>query len=49
MTIRMNNCTDKHSAKGLRTNVERTTANIPAGRDEKLHSCVSILLYATEK
>jgi hypothetical protein len=36
MTIRIDNRTGKHSAEGLRTYVQRTTANIPAGEVEKL-------------
>jgi hypothetical protein len=32
----MNDRTDKHSANGLRTNVQRTTTNIPVGEIEKL-------------
>ena len=31
MTICMDYRTDKHSAKGLRTDAQRMTANIPAG------------------
>jgi hypothetical protein len=36
--------------KGLRTNVQRTTANIPTSGDEKLLlSCVFLLLSVTEE
>jgi hypothetical protein len=47
----MNDRTDKHSAKGLRTDAQRTTANIPTGEVEKLLlSCVFLLLlFATEE
>jgi hypothetical protein len=52
MTLRMNDRTDKHSAKGLRTDAQQTTANIPIGEVEKLLlSCVFLLLllFATEE
>jgi len=39
----------KHSAKGLRTDAQQTTANVPAGEVEKLLSCVFLLLSATEE
>jgi hypothetical protein len=40
----------KHSAKGLRTDAQRTTANIHVGRVEKLLlSDVFLLLHATEE
>jgi hypothetical protein len=45
----MDDRTGKHSTKGLRTDVQRTTANIPADEVEKLLSYVFILLSATEK
>jgi hypothetical protein len=32
----MDDRTGKHSSNGLRTNVQRTTANIPVGEIEKL-------------
>jgi hypothetical protein len=32
----MGDCTGKHSANGLRTNAQQTTANIPAGGIEEL-------------
>ena len=45
MTIRMDDRTGKHSAKALRTDTQRTTANIPEGGVEKLLlSCVFLLL-----
>jgi hypothetical protein len=51
MMLRMDDCTDKHSAKDLRTYAQQTTANIPVGGVEKLLlSCVFIfLLFATEE
>jgi hypothetical protein len=51
MTIRMDDCTGKHSAKYMRTDAQRTTANIPVGGVEKLLlSCVFVLLLsATEE
>jgi hypothetical protein len=49
MTIRMNDRTEKHSAKDLRTYAQRTMANIPIGGVEKLLSCVSLLLSAIEE
>jgi hypothetical protein len=51
MMIRMDDCTGKHSAKGMRTDAQRTTANIPIGGVEKLLlSCVFVLLlFATEE
>jgi hypothetical protein len=50
MTIRIDDRTNKHSAKGLRTYAQRTTANIPASKVEKLLlSCVFLLLSATEE
>jgi hypothetical protein len=45
----MDYCTNKHSAKGLRTDVQRMTANIPAGRVEKLFLSYIFLLSATEE
>jgi hypothetical protein len=40
----------KHSANGLRTNAQRTTANIPVGEiEELLLSGVVILLSATKE
>ena len=51
MTLRMDDRTGKHSAKALRTDTQRTTANIPEGGVEKLLlSCVFLLLLlsATE-
>jgi hypothetical protein len=44
----MDDRTGKHSANGLRTNVQRTTANIPVGGIEELLSGV-FLLSATEE
>jgi hypothetical protein len=42
--------TGKHSANGLRTNAQRTMANIPVGGIEKLLSGVFLLvLSATEE
>jgi hypothetical protein len=41
---------DKHSAKGLRTYVQRTTANISEGGVEKLLlSCIFLLLSVIEE
>jgi hypothetical protein len=40
---------DKHSTKGMRTDVQRTTANIHVGGVEKLLSGVFLLLSATEE
>jgi hypothetical protein len=46
----MNDRTGKHSAKSLRTDVQRTTANIHVGGVEKLFLFdVFLLLSATEK
>jgi hypothetical protein len=47
----MDGRTGKHSANGLRTNTQRTTANIPVGGiDELLLSGVFLLLLsATEE
>jgi hypothetical protein len=46
----MDDRTDKHSASGLRTNVQRTTANIPVGKiEELLLSGVFLLISATEE
>jgi hypothetical protein len=44
----MDDRTGKHSANGLRTNVQRTTANIPVDGIEKLLlSGVFLLLLST--
>jgi hypothetical protein len=46
----MDGRTGKHSANGLRTNVQRTTANIPVGEiEELLLSGVLLLVSATEE
>jgi hypothetical protein len=45
----MDDRTSKHSAKGLRTDAQRTTANIHTGGLEKLLSGVFLLLSATEE
>jgi len=46
----MDDHTGKHSAKGLRTAAQRTTANIHVGGVEKLLSRVFLLLFsATEE
>jgi hypothetical protein len=43
----MDNRTDKYSAKGLRTDAQQTTANIPTGRVEKnFLSCVFLLFLS---
>jgi hypothetical protein len=45
----MDDCKDKHSATGLRTNVQRTMGNIPTGGVEKLIlSGVFLFISATE-
>jgi hypothetical protein len=50
MMLRMDDCTSKHSAKALRTDAQRMTANIHAGGVEKLLlSCVFLLLSTTEE
>jgi hypothetical protein len=50
MTIRMDDRTGKHLAKGLRTYAQRMTANILAGGvEELLLSCVFLLLSATKE
>jgi hypothetical protein len=36
MTLHMDDCTGKHLTKSLRTDAQRTTANIPACGVEKL-------------
>jgi hypothetical protein len=46
----MDDRTGKHSAKGLRTDVQRTTANVHVGGvDKLLLSGVFLLLSTTEK
>jgi hypothetical protein len=47
----MDDRTGKHSANGLRTNAQRTTANIPVGGIEKLilFGVFLLLLSATEE
>jgi hypothetical protein len=47
----MDDRTGKHSAKGLRTNAQRTTANIHVGGVDKLllSGVFLLLLSATEK
>jgi hypothetical protein len=46
----MDDRTGKYSANGLRTNAQRTTANIPIGRiEELLLSGVFLLLSVTEE
>jgi hypothetical protein len=50
MTLHMDDRIDKHSTKGLRTNAQQTTANIPAdGVKNLLLSCVFLLLSAIEE
>jgi len=51
MTLRMDDHKGKDSANGLRTNAQRTTANIPASRAEKLllSGVFFLLLSATEE
>jgi hypothetical protein len=46
----MDDRTDKHSANALKTNAQRTTANIPVGGIEKLllSGVFLLLLSATE-
>jgi hypothetical protein len=45
-----NDHTCKHSVNGLKTNAQRTTANIPVGGiEELLLSSVFLLLFATEE
>jgi hypothetical protein len=47
MTLHMDNRVGKHSAKGLRTDAQRKTANILAGGLEKLLLfCVFLLLFS---
>jgi hypothetical protein len=47
----MDDRTGKHSANGLRTNAQRTTANIPVGRIEELllSGVLLLLVSATEE
>ena len=45
----MDDRTGKHSAKGLRTDAQRTTVNIHVGGVEKLLYGVFLLLAATEE
>jgi hypothetical protein len=47
----MDDRTGKHSATGLRTDVQRSMANIPVGRVEKLllSRVFLLLLFATEE
>jgi hypothetical protein len=50
MMLHMDDRTGKHSAKGLRTDAQRTTANIPTGGFKKLLlSRVFLLFSATEE
>ena len=51
MTLRMDDHKGKDSANGLRTNAQRTTANIPAGEVKKLllSRVFLLLLSATEE
>jgi hypothetical protein len=49
MTLRMDDRTGKHLAKGLRTNAQRTTANIPAGVENLLLPFVFLLLSTTKE
>ena len=50
MTLCMDDCIGKHSAKGLRIDAHRTTANIHVDGVEKLLlSGVFLLLSATEE
>ena len=50
MTLRMDDRTGKHSAKALRTDAQRTTANIHVGGIEKLLlSGVFLLLSAIKE
>jgi hypothetical protein len=44
----MDDHTGKHSATGLRTDVQRTTANIPTGRVEKLLFLYIFLVLADQ-
>jgi hypothetical protein len=47
MTLRMDDRTGKHSTKGLRTDAQRTTVNIPVGGVKKLLlSYVFVLLLS---
>jgi hypothetical protein len=47
----MDDCTGKHSANGLRTNAQRTMANIPVGGIEELliFGVFLLLLSATKE
>jgi hypothetical protein len=47
----MDNRTDKHSAEGLRTDAQRTTANIHVGEVKKLllSGVLLLILSATEE
>jgi hypothetical protein len=45
----MDDPTGKHSANDLRTNAQRTTANILVGRIEELLSRVFLLLVSATK
>jgi hypothetical protein len=51
MLYSMDDRTGKHSANGLRTNAQRTTANIPVGGIEELllSGIFVLLLSATEE
>jgi hypothetical protein len=49
MVIRMDDCTGKHSVKGLRTCAQRMMANIPTGRVEKLLLSVSSFFFLPPK
>jgi hypothetical protein len=42
----MDNCTNKHLTNGLRTNAQRTTANIPVGGIKELLSGVFLVLLS---
>jgi hypothetical protein len=45
MMIRIDDCIGKHSAKGLRTYVQRTTTNILVGKVEKLLSFLCLPFF----
>jgi hypothetical protein len=45
----MDDHTSKHLAKGLRTDAQRTTTNIPTSGVEKLLSCGFLLPFVTEE
>jgi hypothetical protein len=49
MTLRMDDRTNKHSAKGLKTDAQRTTANISVGELRNFFLVSSFLFFLSLK